>query len=237
MSFQKLTEIQKKRARAYRAEQRRVVKAAKQLEVLVACFAYVAYADSALSAKEIKFTSECINSSKSFSNLKIRISASNLKAPGSSYLLKILSQSKFPPFSQRTFQRQLLINLLELCICDGALTTEEEFAVEYIATCLSFPLAIYERIKARFVSNEKAKKILENASRQEKSINSYYKILGCLPTDSIAMIKKSFRKLAAIHHPDKHASKNPNPREATKHVRNFQKLQEAYEKIISEHRN
>lgn len=231
MSFLKLTEAQKKRAKTFRAELRRRAKTEKQLEITLACFAYVAGSDSSVSPKEVKYTATCLNAFKDFASLEIKISASNLKAPTTSYLTKLLSQTKHSSFSQRAFQRQLLTQLIELCVCDGPLLLEEELAVEHIANCLKFPTAAFMRLKARGVSNEKIKEVLKE-NRKQHSLGVYYKTLGCSPTDSLPSIKKAFRKLAAIHHPDKHASKNPAPREAKQLLRNFQRIQEAYEKIL-----
>lgn len=56
----------------------------------------------------------------------------------------------------------------------------------------------------------------------------YYQILGIAPTASSQDIKKAFRRLALVHHPD--TSRNPDPSAAT-----FVLVQEAYQVLSDPH--
>jgi len=56
-------------------------------------------------------------------------------------------------------------------------------------------------------------------------MNDYYATLGLSPSASLADIKKAFRQLASIHHPDRNTDVNAPQR--------FRLVQEAYE-ILSD---
>ena len=56
-------------------------------------------------------------------------------------------------------------------------------------------------------------------------MNDYYATLGLSPSASLADIKKAFRQLASIHHPDRNADESAPER--------FRLVQEAYE-ILSD---
>ncbi|MEJ7680005.1 MAG: DnaJ domain-containing protein [Segetibacter sp.] len=53
-------------------------------------------------------------------------------------------------------------------------------------------------------------------------LKDYYKILGITPSASLADIKKSFRRLALLYHPDKNFGSNL-------HEAKFKEIKEAYE--------
>lgn len=61
------------------------------------------------------------------------------------------------------------------------------------------------------------------------NIHHYYKLLGSSPTDSDAEIRRKFRKMALLYHPDK----NPSPQAKEQ----FIALNEAYETIVSHRKN
>ena len=56
-------------------------------------------------------------------------------------------------------------------------------------------------------------------------MNDYYATLGLSPSATLADIKKAFRQLASIHHPDRNTDENAPQR--------FRLVQEAYE-ILSD---
>ena len=58
-------------------------------------------------------------------------------------------------------------------------------------------------------------------------------ILGCLESDTLDLIKKKYKKMALLKHPDKIIAQKLPPRLEKKGIENFKKIQEAYE-IISE---
>ena len=59
-------------------------------------------------------------------------------------------------------------------------------------------------------------------------------ILGCQETDSIELIKKKYKKLALLKHPDKITAQKLPPKLEKKGLENFNRIQEAYEILVQE---
>lgn len=59
-------------------------------------------------------------------------------------------------------------------------------------------------------------------------------ILGCVETDSIEHIKKKYKKLALLKHPDKITAQKLPPKLEKKGLANFNRIQEAYEILVQE---
>lgn len=60
-------------------------------------------------------------------------------------------------------------------------------------------------------------------------MEQYYRLLGLPATADLEQVKKAYRKLAMVYHPDR----NPDPRA----VAQFQQIQQAYEWIVHYHTN
>jgi len=239
MSIRKLTVQEKKQNRLFRAEQRRFVKAKKQSEIILACFAYVMSNHGAVSGKQIKYINDFISSLKEISSVTTKVSNRHLWSITRHQLTKILSVGLIPSVLPIALQHKILAALFDIASLHGTITEDSEELINSIAHCLKFPLTKLSRIKSKNLSKEKARRLLDERNQKinhstehyvhGKPIGFYYKVLGCVPSDTLATIKKSYRKLATIHHPDKHISKNHVSSETLRFVREFQKLQEAYE--------
>ncbi len=62
---------------------------------------------------------------------------------------------------------------------------------------------------------------MKQRSTKAKKLSDHYANLGLSPSASLADIKKAFRQLASIHHPDRNTDENAPQR--------FRLVQEAYE--------
>ena len=98
----------------------------------------------------------------------------------------------------------------------------------------------YDYIKYRIINEEQKYQSGEQNSKERqrgdfqkynssKDIKYYYKILEIEPSATNKEVKKAFRRLAHMYHPDKesHNSNSTN----MKHNKNFKELVEAYERI------
>jgi len=110
--------------------------------------------------------------------------------------------------------RKVLVHYLYgLGFSDGRLETMERQSIESIAQMLGVTDADRTQLFYMFGGDPEAP----------------YKILGLNPDASDEEIKKSYRKLAVLHHPDKVASESEAVQKSAKEQ--FQKIQEAYENI------
>lgn len=110
--------------------------------------------------------------------------------------------------------RKVLVHYLYgLGFSDGQLAPAEQQSIESIARMLGVSDADREQLFYMFGGDPLA----------------HYKILGLSAEASDEDIKKAYRKLAVIHHPDKVASEPEAVQKSAKEQ--FQKIQEAYEQI------
>lgn len=58
-----------------------------------------------------------------------------------------------------------------------------------------------------------------------------YELLGCTEEDSDEVIKRAYRRLAAVLHPDRYSAQNLSAERMQMHQREFQQLQDAYEEV------
>lgn len=88
-------------------------------------------------------------------------------------------------------------------------------------------------------SNKERENQFTDENEKNSSINNfdigenskYYRILNLNNDASMEEVKKSYRKLVKMYHPDKYASKNMTEKEIKKLELKFIEIQEAYEKI------
>ena len=126
---------------------------------------------------------------------------------------------------------QLLYFLVGLICVDGVLTNQEEHKISAIAKYLRVPYKSLNVLLAMFknVYKEHANNTNGNLNTPKKGVDFAYRILE-IPTDTTAMqIKKSYRRLVKIHHPDKvvHLGIEFQLKAKLK----FQEIQKAYELI------
>jgi len=81
-----------------------------------------------------------------------------------------------------------------------------------------------EEPKAKAKAKAKTKKV-------PPAIEKHFKQLNLTSAASSQEIKKAYRKLALIHHPDKHSNEDPAAQE--KSAMKFRKVSEAYEALVS----
>jgi DnaJ like chaperone protein len=111
---------------------------------------------------------------------------------------------------------QLLHFLFGISMADGHSHKSEIDVIESIATYLGISGHDYTSVKAMFV----------------KSTKSAYQILGLESTATDEEVKKAYRKMAVLHHPDKVAHLGADVQKAAKEK--FQSISEAYEQIKKE---
>ncbi|MFD1551437.1 hypothetical protein DNU06_13455 [Putridiphycobacter roseus] len=131
-------------------------------------------------------------------------------------------------------ERVQMINfLIKLSAIDGKISDEEFVLLETIAKYLHVHKKILISILAMlgYQPNEKEQKrrYQRNAVPSKIGLKNSYQILGVNENTSDLKVKKAFRKLANIHHPDKISHLGEKFQESASIK--FQKILEAYERV------
>jgi len=114
-------------------------------------------------------------------------------------------------------QRSVLVQyLFGIAKADGHVSESEVKVIQQIAAYLRISSMEFEQLKAMFY----------------KSTSDAYKSLGLEKSATDAEVKKAYRKMAVLHHPDKYEQMGEEHQKAAKEK--FQKIQEAYETIKKE---
>ncbi len=123
-------------------------------------------------------------------------------------------------------------NLVRLAATDGLMTEKEELFILNIAKQLKIGKRAYNSILERhsFITEAEWKRKSSAPKMKFTSSSRAYKVLGISNNASFEEIKKAYRDLVKIHHPDKIRSKAL--KQSAK--QQFQVIQEAYETIKKE---
>ena len=241
--FTKATKEQRERLRARRSEGRAILRARLLEETRLGCYLYLGGADGALTPRELTSLRREFGSS----HIRTIPSRDSLARKVRSFVLGCR-----PSVRER---RELLAQLREFALCDGALSPGEDDVLRVIEDLLQLSR---ESRKARGVSWGRSAKDSsaggtttkrargdskqsgrawrqgsDRAAQPERPRAHWsYEYLGCSEHDSDETVKRCYRRLALKLHPDKHAARGATPEETLKHIRAFQKLQAAYEAVL-----
>lgn len=205
---------------------------------ILALAAYIAKADRKVSASEMAYVEKELK--KDFKDNYAQQYFSIYKT----YLKKEISVRRVAMRINADFDLPAKIQLLHFLVgiiaADGKLTPEEEHKIFTIARLLRVHSSFLRSIMATFglrYSHRQEKKKTHQKNYQRKSFTSNldaaYTILGISKTATDAQVKKAYRKLAKIHHPDRviHLGEAYQMKAKEK----FQKISDAYE-LIKERR-
>ena len=117
------------------------------------------------------------------------------------------------PHQQRSVLVQYLFGIAK---ADGHVSESEVKVIQQIAAYLRLSTGEFEQHKAMFY----------------KSTSNAFKALGIDKSATDSEVKKAYRKMAVLHHPDKYEQMGEEHQKAAKEK--FQKIQDAYETIKKE---
>lgn len=138
----------------------------------------------------------------------------------------------------QTERIKLIHYLFAIAKADGSITRNELDLLKNISVNINLTQWDFEAIKAKFTgtySHDYRDEYSGGASGQQTNnyrIAEHYKTLGLDITATDELVKKTYRKLARMHHPDKHASKSTEETKAAEEK--FKKIQQAYNEIKKE---
>lgn len=190
--------------------------------------AKMAKADGAVSTNEINLMERLmrqqfrLNDRGRAQAIKIWKQAKESTEPFESY-----ARAFYDEFGKERYQVMNMMDLLfAMAAADGGLPPRKEELLLRAAGIFHIGRLQYERIKSRYYH------IPPSTTGRWSPLDPYYALLGAKPQDSLDAIKQKFRALAKQWHPDVVSARGASV-EAQRHAKEkFQKINEAYEKII-----
>lgn len=133
---------------------------------------------------------------------------------------------------------QIIYFLASQTMVEGELLQNEYRFLQYLTSMLHLEQKDLESIIATLYKQNKKHKSTKSNGKKTRSksdertpsktkVNGYYKILGVTELSTLKEIKKAYRKLVMLHHPDKYATSSEE--QLKKAQDRFLKIQEAYE--------
>ena len=182
----------------------------------VALAAIMSKADGQVSKREIDFIDDMLTNrmehtvpeGKFLANLFNTYTKSQLNA--SDYITTLQTFST-------EFRNGVFVFLFELSSIDGTVSDKQKKLLQEIAQSWKIEEELYNECIDEFWN--------------KPDIDSYYHTLGCLPGAPWDVIKKSYRELVNLYHPDKHATVKQTAAQKAALHKKFVEIQEAYEKI------
>lgn len=127
---------------------------------------------------------------------------------------------------------EVLHLLISIAVLDGLMMESEKKILRQIAFFLGIPAKTFQQIlKLFYFKNESHFKQKEKKKSYSSSLwlSEAYELLGLSEKATIKQIKKAYRKLALLHHPDRVIHMDEAFQTAAKEK--FQKIADAYEYI------
>jgi DnaJ-domain-containing protein 1 len=244
--FQKRRTIDKEYIRNRRKADRQRLVAKTEAETLQLLFSFVAGADGKLSdgeaAEYSSFMAQCSNCDLAGARGVGPGAAVSTSGDLVGQLRRYMSVCR-PSLASR---RKLLRALNQLALCDGAVNQDEVLALDKVARHLQLTARTEStrELNNRFSAQRDgaAAHADEFASTMGRKASGAvddrlggalwcYAVLGCSHHDSDDVVKRAYRRLAALLHPDKYSARAASPEQVRVHQQEFQRLQEAYEEV------
>ncbi len=121
-------------------------------------------------------------------------------------------------------QQQFMGFFIQLAFIDGDVSENEDEVLQTIAQAFEFDPDAYHAIFDQF------EKIMQNIT-PKANINDAYKLLGVNESDDMSVIKKAYRKLVRLYHPDIIKSQGKDEAYMKEATAKTQEINQAYEMI------
>lgn len=205
-----------------------------KLETIVACFSYINCGDGPSSEKKrahfIDFLSE----------IKFKIPDDYVFLFPSTSKVTVgrrIRSSYLTCFSKVSLRLKLLASLFSLVSEQRELSPETEIKLKEIADFFRIKPEKYLSLKERIAFSDGVKR--KSSSRKKNNIESLastemkmcYEALSCYPHDSDSVLKQKYRSLVKELHPDCNVVNNLSEEQISSNLKNFHKIQKAYEAI------
>ena len=236
MAFKKLTQQQRARIKAGRADARKLFRNRLAAEAVAVCFSYVAWIDGKPTRERLLVLGEHLAEWRTDAREQSiqHVTREDLARKVRSFL---------SGGSPTITERRRLVRALSLfvkndrefsALAEGALTTIADLLLVSPQKRGTTGRGWGARAKTaqRGTTDARSGRNSKQPAEQPAPLHWSYEYLGCSASDSDEVIKRAYRQLAVKLHPDKHAAKARSLEDATAHIRAFQKLQDAYEQVL-----
>jgi DnaJ like chaperone protein len=130
---------------------------------------------------------------------------------------------------------------LQAAYVDGILADSKRAILIYVSERLGIDRSLFSRLNAMHQAEDKFREYMRQQYQQKfqkmrntSAISEAYKVFSLDPQASDAQVKKAYRKLMSLHHPDKLIAQGL-PEAMIKHAtEKTQEIQKAYEAIMDE---
>ncbi|NOX42463.1 MAG: co-chaperone DjlA [Gammaproteobacteria bacterium] len=144
----------------------------------------------------------------------------------------VLSQFRNECQRRRSFMRTFLEIQLHTAFADGALNFQEKKLLMGMADCFGFSKKEFEQLSVLIRSQHGIEEIETNIpERKPRQHKDAYAVLGVTSNESYAEIKKAYRRLISLHHPDKLAAKGLPEDMIKLATEKLQEIKSAYDQI------
>ena len=182
----------------------------------VALAAIISKADGQVTTREIDFIDDMLSNRMDHSVLERKFLANLFNT----YTKSQLSAGDYIASLQNTdadFREGVFVFLFELSSIDGRVSDKQKNILQEIVQSWKIDTELYNDCMDEFW--------------HKPNIDSYYRKLGCSPGAPWEVIKKSYRELVNLYHPDRHATVKQTAEQKAELHKKFVEIQEAYEKI------
>lgn len=125
---------------------------------------------------------------------------------------------------------QVIYFLCGLCMVSGKMSDREYQLLFKITLELELPESALEQIIAIHLSYKQEQFSSNSKQKTKSAINFAFQILGVEKNASPEIIKKAYRKLVKLHHPDNFATGSPSEQKMA--AEKFIEIQHAYESLL-----
>ena len=117
--------------------------------------------------------------------------------------------------------------LADLATVDGSMNKREISLLKEMNILLELSSEDFERIITTYTQKQKKAKAPESANSWKYELQRAYQTLGVSENASMSAIKKAYRQLVMLHHPDRYATASIDQQEVAE--LRFLEIQKAYE--------
>lgn len=179
--------------------------------------AKISKADGAVSENEIRTFKKLFNTDKNPKIARIFNDAKQTTAGYQAYArqLKILSRDNLD------MKESIIENLFKIAVVDGEILNDEMAILEDIANIIELPQGNYTIIKDRFIFKP-----------VNSNLQDFYQILGVFYNASDKEIKRRWKELINLYHPDLAQAKGASAQEIESCTLKMAEINNAYEHIM-----